>query len=429
MKKKWMPSIRISLNDLFLMIAAFVSYTGMYAIRKSFLAAQFKDQLLYGYDYKTILVLSQVFGYMIAKFIGIKIVSEAKGKRTQWLLLGLVSMGLFFLLLLAVLPLELRPVAMFFNGLSLGMVFGLVLSFLEGRRNTELLVAVLSTTFIFSTGFIKSIGVWLMQTMGASEVWMPFVTGILFFPLFLAAVYLLGHSNPPDTTDILLRTQRLPMSRSQRMDFLKKHGPLFLGLVLIYVLITASRDFRDNFTVEFWSELGFIHQPELITLTEIPIAIMVLVVSSMAILIYTNKKAFLGSLVVILGGAVLLWGSTVLMDHEMLSPVYWMFLSGMGVYLPYILFHCVVFERLLALLRYKGTIGFLFYVADALGYLVSVAILLGKELLEYKGSWLSFFLELNTYVGLGMMVLAVIIIWSTRNIKEEQTALERLTII
>ena len=184
MKITLTPKISITKNDLLLIIAAFVSYTGMYAVRKSFLAAQFSGETLYGYDYKTVLVLSQVVGYMLSKFIGIKLVSESKGRHSEWLLLGLVLLGLLCLFLFVALPHVLRPIAMFVNGLCLGMIFGLVLSYLEGRRNTELLVAGLSTTFIFSTGFIKSIGVWLIQSMNVSEIWMPFVTGLLFFPFF-----------------------------------------------------------------------------------------------------------------------------------------------------------------------------------------------------------------------------------------------------
>lgn len=428
MKNSITSKITITKNDLLLIIAAFVSYTGMYAVRKSFLAAQFHGEVLYGYDYKTVLVLSQVVGYMFSKFIGIKFVSESKGRRNERLLLGLVSFGLFCLLLIAVLPHVLRPIAMFFNGLCLGMIFGLVLSYLEGRRHTELLVAGLSTTFIFSTGFVKSIGVWLVHSMNVGEMWMPFITGLLFFPFFVVAVLVLKNAKQPDAMDIQLRTKRIPMDRSQRKDFLRNHGLLLFGLVLIYVLITASRDFRDNFTVEFWSEMGYSDQPQLITLTEIPIAILVLGVSALAVLISRNKTAFLGSLMAVLLGAILLWGSTVLMVSGTLSPIYWMMVSGLGIYLPYILFHCVVFERLLALLRYKGNIGFLFYVADALGYLVSVLILLGKELFQYKGSWLKFFLQLNTYTGLGMMILAVVILWKTYNIKEGKSALGTLTI-
>lgn len=409
------------------MIAAFVSYTGMYAVRKSFLAAQFSESQLYGYDYKTVLVLSQVMGYMLSKFIGIKIVSESKGRNSEWLLICLVASGLFFLFLMIHLPYNLRPLAMFCNGLTLGMIFGLVLSYLEGRRNTELLVAALSTTFIFSTGFIKSTGLWLIQNMSVDEIWMPFLTGFLFFPFFILAVFMLRKAKRPDTIDIQLRTERLSMDKSQRIDFLKKHGWIFFGLVFIYVLITVSRDFRDNFMVEFWAELGYADQPSLITLTEIPIAILVLLISALSILIYSNHKAFFGSLSMILLGAFLTGSSTLLMYKGILSPVYWMVVSGLGIYLPYILFHCVVYERLLALLKYKGNIGFLFYVADSLGYLVSVGILIGKELLAYQGSWLQFFLQLNIYVGLGMIVLVMLVLWRTYYKIELNTAVKAVS--
>ena len=50
---------------------------------------------------------------------------------------------------------------MFINGLPLGMVFGLVMAYLEGRRQTEMLAAVLCASFIVSSGFVKSVGKWL----------------------------------------------------------------------------------------------------------------------------------------------------------------------------------------------------------------------------------------------------------------------------
>ena len=47
---------------------------------------------------------------------------------------------------------------MFLNGLPLGMVFGLVVSYLEGRRQTEALAAALTASFIVSSGVVKSVG-------------------------------------------------------------------------------------------------------------------------------------------------------------------------------------------------------------------------------------------------------------------------------
>ena len=52
------------------------------------------------------------------------------------------------LLLFALVPAPYNFGCLFLNGLPLGMVFGLVLSFLEGRRLTEALAAGLCASFI-----------------------------------------------------------------------------------------------------------------------------------------------------------------------------------------------------------------------------------------------------------------------------------------
>lgn len=418
-----LAKINITKNDVFLMGAAFVSYTGMYAVRKSFLAGQYLADDFGGYDFKTVLVISQVLGYMLSKFIGIKIVSEHRPEQRSKMLKGLLSFALSMLLAFAFLPVHLKPIALFLNGLPLGMVFGLVLSYLEGRKNTELLVAALSATFIFSTGFIKTTGVWLVQSYSVDEYLMPFLTGLLFFPLFLLAIWFLKKSKPPSTEDIATRTKRVPMDKGQRQNFLKEHGLPFASLVVIYVLLTAVRDFRDNFTVEFWSELGYADQPGLITLTEIPISITVLIIAALGILIHNNRKAFTWSIYAILLGAVLLLASTILFESGFISPINWMVWSGLGIYLPYILFHCLVFERFIALLKYAGTIGYLFYVADALGYLFSVGILVSKEVMDYKGSWTGLFSQLNIYAAIGIGCMSIFIL-----VLDRQEQRERITI-
>ena len=67
------------------------------------------------------------------------------------------------LLLFALAPQRLHALCMFANGLSLGLVFGLVLGFLEGRRVTEALIAGLCASFILADGIMKSVGTWLLE--------------------------------------------------------------------------------------------------------------------------------------------------------------------------------------------------------------------------------------------------------------------------
>lgn len=397
-----------------LMVSAFLCYTGMYAVRKSFLAGQYLDTEILGLHFKTVLVISQVLGYMLSKFIGIKVIAELTPAARSRMLLGLVGLGLLMLLAFAYVPSAWKPVTLFFNGLPLGMVFGVVLSYLEGRRKTELLVAALSATFIFSTGLVKSIGVWLLQDFGVPEFFMPFTTGALFFPVFLIAVWMLGVSVGPDPQDMEMRTKRKPMNRAQRRAFLRQYGLGFAGLVILYIFLTILRDFRDNFIVEFWAEMGYAEEPALITLTEIPVAIVVLVISALGILIVDNGRAFRAGMILTGVGGLGILVVTFFFSREAMSPVWWMILTGIGIYLPYILYHCLIFERLLAYLQFSGTIGFLFYVADAFGYAGSVGVMLLKELGDFQLTWVQFFIGLNAYAGIGIIVLAILSLLAVR---------------
>jgi hypothetical protein len=57
-------------------LAAFGTYFCMYAFRKPFTAGTYAGEELLGVEYKTVLVVAQVLGYTVSKFLGIKVVSE-----------------------------------------------------------------------------------------------------------------------------------------------------------------------------------------------------------------------------------------------------------------------------------------------------------------------------------------------------------------
>src|SRR6185295_7928754 len=105
---------------------------------------------------KTLLVTAQILGYTLSKFIGIKVIAEMPANRRIVWLLGLIALAELALLFFAMAPAPLSYLFLFANGLPLGMVFGLVLGFLEGRRHTELLTAGLCTSFIVAGGVTKS---------------------------------------------------------------------------------------------------------------------------------------------------------------------------------------------------------------------------------------------------------------------------------
>ena len=81
-----------------------------------------------------------------------------------------------------------------------------------------------------------------------------------------------------------------------------------------------------------------------------------------------------------------------------------MVLTGLGLYLPYVLVHTTLFERLMAVTRDGGNLGFLMYLADSAGYMGYVGLMLAKKFLPVPDEPLVFFTLLCGWVGvLGML--------------------------
>ena len=63
----------------------------------------------------------------------------------------------------AIVPPPYNAICLFINGLPLGMVFGIVLAFLEGRCVTDLMMAGLCASFILADGASKQLGAELLE--------------------------------------------------------------------------------------------------------------------------------------------------------------------------------------------------------------------------------------------------------------------------
>ena len=387
--------------------AAFITYLSMYAFRKPFTAATYDGLSLWGVDYKILLIITQLIGYTISKYIGIKYVSELHaGNRTRMLimLMGFAWVSLF---LFAITPFPYNLPFMFLNGLPLGMIWGVVFGFLEGRKSTELLGAVMASSFIVSSGLVKGVGKILLDRFHVPELWMPFVAGLVFLPLLVLGIWMLNKIPAPDDEDKNLRTERVPMKSAERMVFVKRFAPGILFSILIYVGLTIFRDMRDNFAVEFWNALGYSTMPELLVFSEIPIAVAVLIIISCMILIRNNRIAFYSNHLITFFCGLLLVISTFLFISKLMDPVLWMIVAGFSMYLPYIAIHTMYFERWIAHFRYKSNIGFMMSMADAAGYLGSTIILLVKNFATPNVSWVDFFMVSAIVIGLAMAVFAV----------------------
>jgi len=376
---------------LYAAIAAFLTYTIIFGFRKSFTVCTFDGMQFGGFGYKTLLVLSQMLGYLAAKFYGIKFIAELKRLGRYKIVLLLVGIAWLAWLLFALIPAPYNIICLFINGFPLGMLWGVIFSYIEGRKATDFIGAALAVSFIFSSGFVKSVGAWLMLHVGVPELWVPFTTGAVFAIPLLLFIYAMEKIPAPSAEDIALRMNRVPMSAMERKAFLHKFLPGIIAAVCIYMFATIFRDIRDNFSADMWKEMGYLNQPAIFSKTETPITLIILLLIGSMVLIQNNRKAFMLSHVFIGIGFIIAGFSTYLFTKQLIIPYWWMTLVGLGLYMVYIPFNSVYFERLIATFRFTGNVGFLIYVADSFGYLGSVSVLVSKEVLKIRLNWVDFF--------------------------------------
>jgi MFS family permease len=392
---------------LYAAVTVFLTYTMVFGFRKSFTVATFDGITVAGYSYKTILVICQMLGYMLAKFYGIKYISELKRHGRGQIIMLLTVIAWLSWLFFALVPAPYNIIFLFINGFPLGMLWGVVFSYVEGRRSTDFIGATLAVSFIFASGFVKTVGAWLMLNFDITEFWVPFYTGLVFAAPLLLFIYLIEKIPSPDDKDIAYRTARVPMLGQDRKNFIRIFLPGLVACILIYAFATIFRDMRDNFSAEMWKEMGFFDKPELFATTETPITIIILLLIGSMVLIKDSFKALMLSHFFIGLGFIIAGFSSYLFINQNMPPIWWMTLVGLGLYMVYIPFNSVFFDRLIAAFKHTGNVGFLIYLADSFGYVGSVGVMLSKEIFKVQLNWVTFFSNSVIWLSLAGLALTI----------------------
>jgi len=370
-------------TSVWCIIAAFGTYFCMYFFRKPFTAGKYDGTALGQIDYKTALVASQAIGYTISKFLGIKFVAEITPQRRIAGIVLLILIAEAALLGFGLTPPPYNFIFLFVNGLPLGMVFGMVLGFLEGRRVTELLSAGLCASFILADGAAKSLGAYLLN-WHVPDYWMPCLAGLIAVAPMAVFVWMLSQIRAPTPSDIAQRSVRVPMDARQRWRFFRTYALGLVALVLMYTLITVLRSMRSDYAPEIWS--GLLGEkvetpPQIFTSSEIVVALIVTLANGLCFLIKDTRRAFFVSLSTGGSGTALIVASVAGWHYGLLNGFAFMVLVGIGLYLPYVAVQTTIFERLIAMTRDQGNLGYLVYLADSFGYLGYVGVMLSRPLI------------------------------------------------
>ena len=417
-KKQIIQSKRLA-DALFILWAggaALLSYSLVYALRKPFTAAGFDGLDFFGMDYKTATSTVQISGYFISKLIGIKVISELKKENRLKFIILSVAVAELSLVLFGALPRPLNVFALFFNGLSLGCMWGVIFSFLEGRRVTDLLASLMGLSIAISSGTAKSVGLFVMEHLHISEFWMPAFIGAFAFPLLSLLGWLMTRMPQPTAADRALRSERETLDGRARADLFKSFMPVLLMLFAANLFITVLQDIKEDFLVKILdveaaelSSWAFAKVDAVVTLiilllfglmsavrSNIKVLCLLLVLVSRSVLPALTGTLLIPTAVfaVFLAGGLMGW----LKEGIWLREGRFTLRRQKGVYLH--CFQTLFFERFIACFRIKGNVGFFIVTLDFIGYTGTVVVLVFKEFFNPDINWLDFYNLMSGYVGI-----------------------------
>ncbi|MCD7937936.1 MAG: DUF5690 family protein [Tannerellaceae bacterium] len=388
---------------------ALLAYSMVYALRKPFTAAAFEGLEIGGMDYKVVVTIIQVAGYVLSKFAGIRIVSELKKEQrlTYIILLALLAQG--SLVLFGLLPMPFNVAGMFLNGLSLGCMWGIIFSFLEGRRLTDILASLMGISIVLSSGTAKSAGLYVMNTWQVSECWMPALIGGIALPVLVGLGYLLNRLPEPTPEDIAGKTKRETLNGQQRRDLFKSYFAFLTILLVANVLLVILRDIKEDFLVNIMDVSGY--SSWLFARIDSIVTVIILVVFGLMVFIRDNLKALLILLGLISAGMILMSYISFQYHTLRLNPVLWLFLQSLCLYLGYLSFQTIFFDRFIACFKIRGNVGFFIALNDFLGYAGTVVVLVVKEFFNPEVNWLDFYNLLSAWIGVICTVAFIYCMW------------------
>lgn len=377
---------------------ALLSYSLVYALRKPFTAAEFEGLQVFGMDYKIVVSIIQLLGYVSAKLLGIKYISELRPEGRLKFIIGSAALSEISLIAFGLLPMPYNIMALYFNGLSLGCMWGVIFSFLEGRRTTDILASIMGVSMALSSGVAKSLGLYTLNVLHVSEFWMPALIGAIAFPLLCFTGWMMTRFPQPTAADIASRSVRVTLNGHQRWALFRRFMPLLIMLFAANLLLTVQRDIKEDFivciidvsTVSSWA---FAQIDSIATLV-------LLATFALLSTTYDHLKVLCILLVLSTCGMETLAFLGANFEQVGLPTTIWLFLQSLCLDMAYLSFQTIFFERFIACFKIKGNVGFFIITIDFVGYLGTLALLLFKEFYASHIDWASFYNSMSLYIGI-----------------------------
>jgi MFS family permease len=375
-----------------------IAYFFVYALRKAFTASTFDGLFLWGLDYKVVISICQILGYLLSKFCGIKIVSELKHTHRLHAIIVSALGAELSLVLFGLVPYPYNFFCLFFNGLSLGCMWGFLFSYIEGRRFTDILAGFLGVSMVISSGAAKSFGLYVLS-LHVSPFWMPAIIGGIAAPLLIVIAFVLNKLPEPSAEEKSEKSERIPLNKTQRKTLFRQYSSLLIPLLTVNILYTVLRDIKEDFLVDIIRHTGIHLSSFFFVRLDSFVTVLLLIILGSMIYIRDNHRSLVVLLMLMFTGSAIVFLSSIFFDALNTHPAKWLFLQSMGIYTAYLAFQTVFFDRFIACFKIRGNVGFFIYISDFLGYLASCIFLFGKSLFDIRINWLEYYNMLGIIIS------------------------------
>ena len=227
----------------------------------------------------------------------------------------------------------------FLNGLSLGCMWGVIFSFIEGRRVTDILASLLGVSMVISSGTAKSVGLYVMNHLHVNEFWMPALIGGVALPLLLLLGCALNKLPEPNKEDIAMKSERETLNGQQRWELFKSFMPFLSMLFVANIAIVVLRDIKEDFLVNIIDVTAY--SPWLFAQIDSVVTLIILGIFGLMVFVKDNLKALSVLFGLIIMGMIAMSVVSFGQDRFRLSPVTWLFIQSLCLYIAYLTFQTI----------------------------------------------------------------------------------------
>ena len=165
------------------------------------------------------------------------------------------------------------------------------------------------------------------------------------------------------------------------------------------LFITVLQDIKEDFLVKILDVNTHNYSSWLFARVDGIVTVIILIIFGSMSLIKSNIKVLFLLLFLVMGGAATLSFVAFRYYELQLSPLAWLFIQSLCLYISYLSFQTIFFDRFIACFKIRGNVGFFIATIDFIGYTGTVLVLVAKEFFNPDINWLEFYNLLSGYVG------------------------------